>query len=421
MKSSGERPGTPQPGCAGKLLLMVLGIVMALVLMEVAARLVLPNPGRIEYVPDEVVGFRLRPQQQVQVSNEVGEFKTLFTTNAYGYPDRERSVAKGEGVYRIAMIGDSMVQASQVELTERFPWLLEEQLTAWVRQQDGAIREVEVMNFGTAGYSTAQAWLTYREYVRRFEPDLVLLFFLPGNDIKNNSYELEVVRSCRRALMPFYTLDAGGQLVLQDEGFYENAVAQYEAANASGWRGAMRELQERVRLVKVAHRGYVALRGALSADVTAAEPESEDVDCQTAATLELFDPTLQATDRTWQQAWQVTAALVAALAEDVSQDGAAFHVAIVNGPWIVQEETRDLALPPQAQDAYDWEMPHKKTEEMLDELGLAYTSLRQPMLDAAQAGTQVHFVHDGHYTPAGHHVVAETLLPVLQAYISEQE
>ena len=44
---------------------------------------------------------------------------------------------------------------------------------------------------GVSGYGTASEYLWYRDVGRAFHPDIVLLSFYPGNDVRNNSPTLE--------------------------------------------------------------------------------------------------------------------------------------------------------------------------------------------------------------------------------------
>lgn len=400
--------GRPRTGARAVLFVLpVFGIVLALALMELAARLIFPQPGSIAFIPDEVTGFRHQPSQRVWLSDEAGEFEGWFRTNSHGDPDPERSLGKPQGGYRVAVLGDSMVEAAQVPPEQRFTRLLEQALASAGGTDDRLeqpVQTVEVLNFGVSGFGTAQEWLYYREHVRNFDPDLVLLFFLPGNDIKNNSFELEVRRSCRPEVSPFYRLDADRGLALQNERFFPAVLARYRQADES--------LADRIRLVSLARRAAAAVR---SGSLTTGRVAQLDQDaCQTETTLELFDPEMQAGDPAWQEAWQVTGALLQQLAADVAQDGAEFQVVTLTGPWEVQPETRSLVLPEAEQAGYDWELPHRMADELITQLGLEYHSLLPAMNRAVQEdGLQVHFLYNGHYTPAGHQVIARELLPRL--------
>jgi hypothetical protein len=48
-------------------------------------------------------------------------------------------------------------------------------------------KTVEVLNFGVAGFGTAQEWLTLKSDVLAFQPDRVILAMFTGNDISDNS------------------------------------------------------------------------------------------------------------------------------------------------------------------------------------------------------------------------------------------
>ena len=71
-------------------------------------------------------------------------------------------------------------------------------------------RRAEVLGFGVSGYGTAQELLMLGHYVWQYEPDIVLLAFFAGNDLQNNSAELEPYK-----VRPFYRLQ-GDDLSLDD-------------------------------------------------------------------------------------------------------------------------------------------------------------------------------------------------------------
>ncbi len=108
--------------------------------------------------------------------------------NSGGFRDYERSKNKPENGLRIALLGDSYTEALQVKLEDTYGAIMEKKL-----QQCPVLknRKVEVMNFGVSGYSTAQALMTLRHHVWDYQPDLVILAFYAGNDLSNNSPNLE--------------------------------------------------------------------------------------------------------------------------------------------------------------------------------------------------------------------------------------
>ena len=86
-----------------------------------------------------------------------------------GLRESNVSLAKPAGTYRIALLGDSMVEGLQVPLEKTFGQELERRLTAKLG------RPVQVINFGTSGYSTVQECILMKHKVFRYAPDMVLL------------------------------------------------------------------------------------------------------------------------------------------------------------------------------------------------------------------------------------------------------
>ena len=108
--------------------------------------------------------------------------------NSAGFRDYERSKNKPENGLRIALLGDSYTEALQVKLEDTYGAIMEEKLKQCPVLKN---RKVEVMNFGVSGYSTAQELMTLRYHVWDYQPDLVMLAFYAGNDLSNNSPNLE--------------------------------------------------------------------------------------------------------------------------------------------------------------------------------------------------------------------------------------
>ena len=110
------------------------------------------------------------------------------------------------GTIRIAVLGDSFVDALQVMLEERITEILEGDLG------------VEVLNFGLEGSGTDIQLLRWRSIVRQYEPDLVILVFFEGNDVS------EVYGNSHPGIEPHFVLN-GGILRLVNAG---EVQAQYE-------------------------------------------------------------------------------------------------------------------------------------------------------------------------------------------------
>lgn len=99
--------------------------------------------------------------------------------NADGMREPGLTIAKKPGVYRIALLGDSQIEAIQVPLEKSWGKLLEKNLTEKLH------RPVEVLNFGVSGYSTVQEYLLMKRQVFKYQPDLVIMGY-DGRDMFEN-------------------------------------------------------------------------------------------------------------------------------------------------------------------------------------------------------------------------------------------
>ena len=179
----------------------MLAAVCCLLTAEFALRLFgvgFPRP----YIPDKHLGTRLQPGFESWFGKEGG---ACVAVNAMGFRDEDHEFQKEDGEFRIAVLGDSYVEAAQVPLEDTFWKLLESDLNSAHPKQ-----RANVMGFGVSGFGTAQALLTFRHYAKSLKPDIVILAMTLTNDIRNNSKQLEPVRA-----RPFFELK-NEQLVLDD-------------------------------------------------------------------------------------------------------------------------------------------------------------------------------------------------------------
>jgi len=91
--------------------------------------------------------------------------------NALGMRGPLPSKQKAPGVFRIAVLGDSIAFGYGLKDEESFPRLLEASL-----RQHG--RSVEIINFAVCGYGLEAYTEVYRTKARDFKPDLVLMAYV---------------------------------------------------------------------------------------------------------------------------------------------------------------------------------------------------------------------------------------------------
>jgi len=93
-----------------------------------------------------------------------------FTVNSRGLRDREYSLEKPAGTWRIAMVGPSDVMGYGVADDESFEAVLERRLA-----RDGLSRRYEVLNFGVEGFSLLQSVLMAEQRALAYAPDVIMI------------------------------------------------------------------------------------------------------------------------------------------------------------------------------------------------------------------------------------------------------
>ena len=186
-----------------KLLLLASSPAVSRLLVEVALRIFgISYP--VFTIIDPHRGFAHGPGAE---GWQVREGWAYIQINSDGLRDREHPIEKREGTIRIAVLGDSYAKALQVPLEGGFWWILGQELASCLVLKD---QQVGATNFGVGGYGTAQELLTLRHHVWKYDPDIVILAALTGNDITDNSKALR-----GNPTVPYFVLDDGA-LVLDD-------------------------------------------------------------------------------------------------------------------------------------------------------------------------------------------------------------
>lgn len=137
---------------------------------------------------DPQIGFEHFPDKRVTWRSE-GFARSYF--NSDGMREPNLTVEKPADVYRIALLGDSMVESLQVPIEETFGQILQRQLTQELSHP------VQVLNFGNSGYSTAQEYLLLDKKVFRYKPDLVVAGYSSRDMFENWSPPDQTITNVR--------------------------------------------------------------------------------------------------------------------------------------------------------------------------------------------------------------------------------
>lgn len=148
---------------------LLLGNLLVFLCLLAAVGMIGESYFRFLYVATDSFGMSLPARRW---------FAIYTNLNSHGCRDREWTVEKAAGVYRIAFVGDSFTYGWGIERPEdRFP----DRLAAKFDAQDPG--RVEVMNVAKPGWGTQDELAPIADMVTRYRVDEIVLCYVP-NDIE---------------------------------------------------------------------------------------------------------------------------------------------------------------------------------------------------------------------------------------------
>ena len=367
---------------------VLASLAVGLLLAEISLRII-----GFDYVPfwrpDPITGLGLRPDTAGWFRKEGQAYVSI---SSQGLRDRERPVAKPPGTYRIVVLGDSYAEALQVDVERTFWRLLEKKLQACDFQPG---KQIDVINLGTSGFGTGQELRALQTRGLRYSPDLVILAFFTGNDIRNNSRDLETDK-----LRPFYFIDDSGALRLDD-----SFATSVEFQRRSGrLRDVAKEVSKYLRTLQLSYyvKDIVEAGGA-SQGQGSSEPGLDD---------QVFLPPQ---GEEWHSAWRLTERLIAEVKRTAASVGSDFLLVILSVGIQVHPDraTRDafttkLGVP-------DLFYPERRLLELGQTEDIRVIALAPDLQRHAEA--QNIYLHgfpnttmgSGHWNEAGHSAAADLL------------
>lgn len=379
----------------GRALVVVFGIVLPLLALELSLRLLGPwLPGSYDtglYLQrDERLGHVHVPNYQGWIKSP--EYTTHVRISPLGLRDPRTSYDKPPGTFRILFLGDSFLEAVQVQEREGIAAQLEMLLNQHSQ------RQVEVINAGVAAYGTTQELLLLEDDLYRYQPDVVLLLFYVWNDVKNNSYRIEIPdRKLQRALKPYFDIDKPGNLKLIPGPPPVPVPPALATMRACCW------------LFNVLEN---SIRGSLDQRFTRQELEVLGGPRTPERGLYELEP-----DDEWLQAWRITEALLARMRDRSDELGARFVIVGAPGPEFDLEHWRQTVAGNRlAQNRLSADAPLNRLDDVAERLGVPHISLLPALRQATDEGRgPLSYPSDGHWNPTGHAVAARALAEALLA------
>lgn len=331
-------------------------------------------------------------------------FKNLVKANNFGFHDNDFRYRKDDSIFRIAILGDSYVEALQVPREKTFHKLLEDMLNS----SNISKKKIEVYSFGHSGNGTLLNFYYLKNYGIKFKPDLVIDCFLIGNDFRDDS--------C--ALMEIYVRQTGDKVVFSKpcvkvtEGdnlrinYRENFVSKKSfipklAAKSSFlvW------LFERYQILK-----YKFIQKSL------ALPHLENLLKDGSHKFQLsqipvdFQVFLKHDSQEWLEAWQIEERLLKDIFEFCRGNNIKFLLVSLTEGFRVHMDLKES-------DIFDWRKPERLLGEISERTGFLYLGLTDYFRSRfLREGIRTTFDCDGHWNETGHKWAAEAIFEFLTVH-----
>lgn len=348
------------------------------------------------YLHDRVTGNALRPGAEGWWREEGESF--VHINSAGMRDDRDANAEKPPEVFRVAVLGDSYVEALQVPVERTFWRLLEAKLQACGFANG---QRIEVLGFGVSGYSTAQELLTLRTRANGYRPDLVLLAFTSGNDVRDNSKEIAGAYP-----RPYFDVNPDGSIGL-DASFHNHRIFRLKSSGA--WR-LLRELGDHLRVIQLVNKTLNVLGQPLSAPRVQARGAEIGLD------EEIY---VSRPSPVWERAWQLTERLIKEIHTESTRSGAKFVLVSVTNPGQVPPDPSHMRDQAQRLGEVDLFYPERRLRALAERERIEAILLAEPFADFAAAhrvylhGFANTQLGGGHWNEAGHALAAELIAQYL--------
>jgi lysophospholipase L1-like esterase len=361
--------------------------LLLLLLLEAslqAIALIRPSYDVLFMQPDKILGWKQVPDHHWTWAGHnwyASDFSVNVETNGLGFRDLERDFTKPHGVTRVALLGDSFIEAVQVPFEKTAGQLLERALIA----ASAHSRKWEVLNFGISNYGVGQYLLTWEQYAKHYEPDYVAIFvarFIMRRTVSKYEYgAFSASQKNRLWIRPTFRLENDELIREPARDFDEFVTAQEDLMNSefAGRRARRkkgvitlhyaREFKDRVSEIK--DRFSRLARGSARRPKTIRAP----VDAE--AEAELFSINIK-------------------IIEELGR-----KVAGAGGKLLVLDASRYFG---------DRETVSVALKEVCSRNHLGYLPVYEHLLKANRDGISTRWAGDGHFNEAGNEVLAKALL-----------
>ena len=383
-----------------RLTLTFSGVLFVLIILEVGFRMTGVMCSGCAYLQrDPITGYTHIPDKLV-VFNEEGY--GIHRINRDGFDDSYYSLDKSPGTFRVAVLGDSLVEGLQVMPEMRFTEILEKDLA------------MDVLNFGLGSSGTDVQLLQWRHKVRQYQPDAVILVFSESTDVIDNAPQ--VFGNSHPGEEPYFVV-VGGELHMKNA---DAVRAQYIQEVGSFWGVAKRWTRANLFLGRILSLVPSLLSGdatAVSGTFQAFPPNGtsqslviQDEDCLDDDDYLYGSHVLGGGVRChpyFAEALDLTEALILTLRAEVEKSGARFLVVSVSDCETLMDHVHSKGSSPDPSLT-------ERLEVFSQNSGIDFLSLTSGFSDHSDP-RQLYIDCPGHFSQDGHELAAE----LIESFLTE--
>jgi hypothetical protein len=206
-----------------KIYLAIGAVAIVLLFGELIAWIIMaryPTYDVLFLSPHPVLGWTLTPDLKWRWAGHywyASDFSVNVKNNSLGFRDTEWTVRKSRE--RIAMIGDSLIEAVQVPFDKTSSQIIEEDTGA------------EVLNFGVSCYGLGQFYLVWEEYAKHFNPDYAVILLAGGH--MSRTVEKNPIGTLRRPMFSIHDK----KLVVEPPGDFKESLDEYNLIRKREYQG----------------------------------------------------------------------------------------------------------------------------------------------------------------------------------------
>ncbi len=356
----------------------LLIFILLLIVVEILLHVIPPYDRFITYYDAEARSRNEGADKEyTYIGNSIGmisEFKVRVKNNSLGFHDSEHSFSKKADTYRILVLGDSQVEAIQVDLSKTFFKILEKKF-------NNERFRVEVIALGKSGNGPKEALDLYENIGRKYNPDIVIWSFINNNDIQDSYREFGRLISERKLEelpdIPDFLKFSKIASYLYTRKWINEDKSSTQLTDTTFFRGEffyINEINNWDQIVFLKHWPPI-----------------------------------------FEQAWDSFTKYYLDLIEKVSNDGKILITISASGayPYFLLKSNENID--------WDFDKPNRLVKELANESSVRFISMKSTYdLFIKKTSKDVVFQYDGHLNEAGHKLVAKILYPEIKNYLTPQ-